>query len=346
EIVEALVDGLGVSRMEKNFRKFEALWALTHDDYESVNYLSEFRRLSHNNKEEIGTAEERGKGQDNGIFFDDTLEENEKENKELEAELGKGNQEEGIDGRTEIDYVKVEQGSGILAYLARTFDQITRGSRKENSDKLNKDMPDRRILDIKTYPVGTKLKLIVEDNDDQDVYAEDADVAAGTMTKAQRQQRYEEQVPVAVYADNQKIGYLHETEWINDSNISGDVDQDKQRSRNIRKAVVAKGKAGHTTQITSRSNGYLFKTQDGAKRTLNDAMPDDKLPIVIGSKGELKSDRNTLFTDMLLNKSAPREGVAHVVVPVGDKHIALPLDNKKFGAESGAVKAMMTAVEI
>jgi len=363
ELINALVKGLGVGPMEKHFGKFEALWSLTHEGYESVNYLSEFRRLTHNEKEEIGTAEGRGKAHDNGLFFDDTLEENEKENEELEGELNKGDQEEGIDGHTEIEYLKVKEASGIIAYLSRTFDQITRGTRRENSDKLNKEMLDKRILDAKIYPVGTKLRLVAEDNNNQDVYAEgrtdkqvvkwgakkaiwDAEVAAGNMTKAQRQQRYEEQVPVAIYAGDIKIGYLHETEWINDTNVSGDIAQDKQRSRNIRKAVVAKGKKGHNTEIANRTNGYMFKTQDGKKRTLSEAMPEKGLTILIGSKGQFKSDRNKIYSEPLLNKSAPREGVSYVVVPVGDSFIALPLDNKKFEKGSAAVNAMMRAVEI
>ena len=355
EIIEALIEEHGVGRVEGLFGRLEAVYKLTNKKYESVNYLSEFRKLTPNDEKEVETAKKRAEEADKGQFVKETETANEQENDELEKAIGSKN-----NPGDDIDYRKVVSGAGILAYLARKFEQLTSGRRKDVDNRINEEILDKSILDRTKYGPGTKLTLRVDKGYTGDVYVPGSKtptkwqakvdrwadrVKAGLMTQEEAQREYEEQVPIAIYAGETKIAYLHETTWINESNVSGNVEQDQERSRNIRRHIIATGGEYNTT-VTKKSTGYLWRSNEG-QHTLDEAMPDDTLPMVIGSQGELKSDRNTVHaTEGMYNERAPREGVAHVIVPIGEGSIAIPLNQKLIGNQNGIANTITTAMEI
>ena len=284
--------------------------------------------------------------------------------------------EDPTDTSTATDFVKVKEGSGILAYLSRKFEQIFKSgklSRQEIEDTLNEDLEVKSLLDPEKFGPGTVITLRVQDDDNTPAYVKgdntktkttwggkqtgykaelDKAVKDGLMTQEEADQKYQdfliEDVPIAVYAGEERIGYLHETEWINDTNISGNVEQDKNRSRAIREHILNSG-GEYTTTISDKSSGYLFVSKDG-HITLEDAMPDPNLEIVIGSKGEYKLSRKAgdSFKGKLVNKGAPYEGVPHVIVPLGSRHgnIAIPLKTKKLSENKAVVDSVMAAIDI
>jgi len=346
------------------FRTIELLYAMTDENHQVSNMsFNEYITITPDQREARKQAQEAERINHQGQYTENTDEEIDQEHEELADDMHKNQhseeeQEEGID---QGDVRKATAGASILAYLSRAYEKIQFGNlftRRDSSDQLNNGMLEKEILDGNKYPVGTEIELVVEDEYDTDVYPEDKSnneplkwgekkLSWKERSTEEQSMRFRDQVPIAVYAKGKKIGYLHETTWIDPISVSGDVDADRERSRKIRDHIIAKGKKGFKTKIKSRSNGVLFESVEGM-HTLADAMKGNP-PIVIGrdmTYAESK-EKNWKGGD-IINSKTPKEGVAYVLVPVNEheSRIAIPLKNKKLEDNQKVKNTIINALKV
>ena len=367
DLMDALLQRATAKNLENIFPIIERLYSLTNRDHQVSNQtLAEYLQISPEERKARRNDQNVKRANQGDNYTDEKDKEVDDDLTTIENDMrGINNQRDPKNrNRLTFDYLRVESGSGILAYLSRIYDQVFKKgnvfSKQETTDKLNEDMLTLDLLDRAKFGKGTKVTLKVEEADSTYGYEDGDNMKNKTkwglkknawkndpdLTDEQRQQKYLEQVPIAVYSGDQKIGYLHETTWINETNVSGDVERDQQENREIRKHILENGGTYDTT-ISNKTTGYLFKSTEGLQTT-SKAMPDTDLPIVIGAQGKLQKSRNKPFKGNLLNKKAPKEGVAHIVVPITTTDsLAIPLKNKKLGEDGGAAaESIMKALEI
>jgi len=365
DLVASIIGHVGVEKLAKIFPTLERVYGLANPNHVISNKtLNEYLQLSLTEKKFKRDKEDVDKRTNKGQYTNDTDKQIDEDYVNVERTVRANNSKKKIF----TDYLKVESGSGILAYLARVYDQVFKKgvfSREETINTLNVNMTDPTINDPTKYGPGTKVRLVVEDEgfEDANVYHEDSGLNQTTtwgakkemwkndpdMSEDTRRKKYNEQVPIAVYAGEQKIGYLHEVPWISELNVSGDVEADRQRSRDIRNHIVAEGE--FTTTITDKTDGYLSKSSDGHHITA-DAMPEKGLQITIATddnKLERTKGKGIDQTD-LVNKTDDtpfRKGVAYIVLPIKkNKKIAIPLKSRKLGDNQAVVRTIQRALGI
>lgn len=367
DVIDRLVDQKGAEVVEPMFDTIEELYKRINPDYQTAENFAEFRKLSPEEKRDLEGHRQVKRQEIKKVYTSKTdgqIEEVVSEiQKDLQKENGPRNPFEDV---SDVDYIRVERGASVLAYLSREFNQAFAGglvTREETTNELNENLPTKDILDPAIYVPGTEVVLKIEDNDDTEVYAEGTltkekttwgakkqlwrdQVNEGLQDEESYQRKFEEQVPVGIYAGDQKIGYLHETEWINDTNVVPEnVVSDKQHSRMIRQQIVAKRE--FKTTINSRTDGYLFISKDGKYINLNEAIPDKELPIVVGSQGEFKISREESYGKPLMNSKEPELGIPYIIVPIGiNKELAIPIKAKKLEENEAVINSIMTAIDI
>ena len=368
DIMKMLLERHGRKRVAPLFNMIQSIWTLANPGKVQNMYTNfeDYLRLSKDEEKELENDDKKAETLTNEQFTSVTEESVKKALKDIEATFNADNNKS---FSLEAEYLKVKEGAPILAYLSRLYKQ-TRDlffmQRKDTDNYINEEIQDKGILDPKKYPVGTEVTLIVEDNgqdhDNLKVYVDSSTTGQKSRTtwgmkkenwrknkvlgETERyQELYEEEVPIAVYVGGKKIGYLHETSWINETNVSGDVDKDRAKIKRIRKAIVAKG--SHKTHISHRTNGFLWKAADNELITTNEALPDPNMPILVVKNGELHESRNKKWKGTLLNKKPLQEGVSYVILPVGDgDRIAVPLVNKKLSEVADVAYTIRTVLEI
>ena len=357
DVVEEMIDRAGVVATEAAFDALEQAYKEINPDYEITGDFKKFIEPSPDEKRESDGQKAHAETDTKEQYTDKTEENVTKAQEDIENQVqGNDKQSDPTEEVSHTEYSRIKSAAGVLAYLSRVYKRI-KGTIEETSDQINSDMLVKDVLDPKKYGPGTKVSLKLEDVDATPAYAEGGTTKETTwgmkklaweadpdLTQEQRETNYQEQVPIAVYADGEKIGYLHETEWINESNVSGDVVQDKARNKKIRQFIIDKGELN--TTIKSKSSGYLFRSTQGNVKTA-DAIKEN-LPIVIGSKGDYKTSRTDVYsTEKLLNKGEPQEGVSYIVIPIGiDSQIAIPLLVDKASEHEEVVNSIMTALDI
>lgn len=362
ELIEMLIDHHGRERVEKFFNMIQGLWIQKHPGFKFFESLDDYLELNSDEKKELNAIKKEARTITSGQFTNSTVKEIEEEFDDIEKEIAK--QESSSPFSFELHYHTVESGSGILAYLSRAYKQTKKFFnvyRTDVDNYVNEELQDKGILDPDKYPVGTKVTLVVEDDDNTKVYIDSATTREKTRTtwgakkaswKARKihgeseryQELYEEEVPIAVYANGKKIGYLHETSWINPMNVHFNVESDRKRSKKIRKHIVAKGK--FETVISRRTNGYLWRVANKEFITTSEALPDSNLPILVVKNGSLHTSRTKLYSGKLINKSNLKEGRTYIVIPTAGGPLAVPLMNKKLFENPNIAKTIRRVLEI
>lgn len=234
------------------------------------------------------------------------------------------------DGSIVYDYDRINQGNNVVAFLSRAYEDIVTFvknivsiSRQDLDNKLNESS--KNALRYKNNKPGTKLKFVVEDNPDAVVYIKDSQetttwgaVSAGLDKSSDE---FIMQVPIAIYNEaGDKIGYVHNKDWITEKHVSGDLNTDMEALSKTRKAIL-NGKVNGI--ITGNNAGMFFRTRGNQLVAVSKAMPDPKLELVVSKNGLPYTNRNTTSNKTPINKL--KDGLLYAIVPYGDKHVALPL---------------------
>ena len=361
DLIDMLLDRHRKKRVGMFYNMIQGLWVQTHPNHVWINSLEDQLNITPDEQKELDNSKKESKTTFNEQFTNATAEEVNKEFDQITKEVA---QSANPSSSLEVEYLRVESGSGIIAYLSRLYRQtkdLFFVQRKDVDNYINSEIQDKAILDPEKYPVGTKVTLVVEDDDKAKVYVDSSTTGEKIRTtwgakkaswKTNRvlgeEQRYkelyEEEVPIAIYVGSKKIGYLHESSWINSMNVHGDVAKDKERSKKIRKYIVQRGT--FETAISGRTSGFLWRVANKQLITTSEALPDSNLPIVVVKNGSLYTSRNETYNGKLLNKTALKEGITYTVIPSTDGLIAVPLMNKKLSENPNIAATIRKVLEI
>lgn len=359
DIVDMLLKRHGSKRIAPLFNMIQGIYTQKKPMTNLYRNFEDYIELSETDKKELGDKKQQAKAITKEQFTEESRKELDEDIKQLEKDFSKTDEE------TEFDYVRVLQGHNVLAYLSRLYTQtksLFSLKRTDVDNKINEEIQDRDILDPKKYKVGTEVSFIVEDDNKTKVYVDSSSrkekirITWGAK-KASYQSNvvegeterynelYEEEVPIAVYINGKKVGYLHETSWINETNVSGDIETDRAMSKKIRKHIVEKG--SYNTTISKRSNGYLWKVANNELMTTDEALPDPNMTIAVVKNGKLHENRNKPVSGIKLVNKTLKEGVSYAIVPISStEHIALPLINKKLSESPEIASTIRRALEI
>jgi len=251
-------------------------------------------------------------------------------------------------GDLEYDFDRSEQGHDKGAFLARDFVQNEfsgKVTREDIDNELNEVNPD--ILNPDTLNEGTKITIKVDDDYDGDVYVGDT---KEKMPWSERKKQIgnnpdtmRDEIPMVV-VDNtgKKLFHIHDVNWINETNVYGDIESDRDALRAIRDKVLASGTSGVETSITSKSAGILFTTAKGESVLLKDGMPDPNLQLVVGKDNAFTD--NSVDRESLLNKKI-RDGQLYAIIPVGKEKIAIPLQRTQLKNNPEIYNTIVKAIE-
>ena len=226
---------------------------------------------------------------------------------------------------------RVVSGYNILAYLSRGYEDVistlndgTQSLTKEDiDDSLNENLLDKNILNPNEYQIGDELTVQLDKSYNVDSATFSSLQASETTTNSL--------VPIVILKNNKKVAYLHDTNWINENNVAGDIEVQKKKLQEVRD-TIANSTEPITIKITNRNYGVLAKTKDNRQIDTINAFPDKNLKFGIGKNGKLFNTRETETSDVVLNKDF-NEGAVYAVAQVGTKdgkkqHIGLPLRRK------------------
>lgn len=256
-----------------------------------------------------------------------------------------------VRSEADYDYKRSEEGSSLIAYLARKYNQfydaITRIFSRADINNFPNDLS--LIMDPNEIKPGRQLIFKVADNDDIEVYdpnsttkekitwgtkkAYYAENARKAGIPLEEYVLYMNEVPIAIFDANTgtQIGYVHEVSWINEENIYGPISEDIKALQGIRSKILTSPDKTLSGKVSDRTDGYLIKATGDTPPRTNRALPDSKLSIVFGRNNQLHVTRNETLKDEVNNKKIGH-GALYVVVPTGNTKTALPLLRPTFNS--------------
>ncbi len=272
----------------------------------------------------------------------------------------------GVDeqGNLIYDYMRAQEAFNRGAFLSREFNQTeTLGvvDREEFTDTVEDNL---KLLDPDFLTEGTDLVMEV----DNDYVGEKYDPTSTTREKiswpvrlAEIVKKYENsgidyrqspeyiaEVPIKVSTkDGDKVFYIHDNAWYREENLSGtqeEIAEDRRKNFEIRKSIIEKRKV--KSKVNYKSFGKLFKTFDGKKVSIDEAMPDPNLILGVGRNGviELPGEVETVLNGGKLLKTDPEDGRLYAVVKVGPSdYLPIPLQRKAISEE--VKKSIVLAIE-
>jgi len=238
-----------------------------------------------------------------------------------------------FDGTPVYEGKKITDGYNALAYLSRDYERgVMLGTLyKTNVNNELHTNADQVILDPDNFNIGDEVELRLEDNPEIEVYTEDITsnktVTWGSVKGKLSPEKYNSLVPIRVYYKNNPTNvFLHTEQWINDSNVYGDLDQDKENLKLIRDYIVKNG--SFKTNITDKTSGKLFTLTKGQTVNLTESLGNDNIVIDIAtSTGDLKNYREDLS-----NSKGLVSGATYVVLPLQNgERLAYPVFKDTIG---------------
>jgi len=299
---------------------------------------------------------------------------NEKEGKDVETEVENaavdllGSDKSLIIGTDEngnlvYNYEKSAEGYNRAAFLSREFNQ-TENVGIVDREEITNDVINSKLLDPDFLLAGTALTMEVDNDytgEKYDPTSTTRETIAWPLRLKQIIDKYEvlgqdyrqsyeyiTEAPIKVTtADGQTVFYVHDNAWYKAENLSASPEEiaiDKEKNFLIRKAIISKGKVN--SKVDYKSFGRLFKTADGKKVTVSEAMPDKNLVLGIGKDGaiELSGNSSEVMKDAKILKNNPEDGRLYAVVKVGpNEYMPIPLQRKPINQET--VDSIILAIE-
>jgi hypothetical protein len=299
---------------------------------------------------------------------------NEKEGKDVETEVENaavdllGSDKSLIIGTDEngnlvYNYEKSAEGYNRAAFLSREFNQ-TENVGIVDREEITNDVINSKLLDPDFLLAGTALTMEVDNDytgEKYDPTSTTRETIAWPLRLKQIIDKYEAlgqdyrqsyeyitEAPIKVTTtDGQTVFYVHDNAWYRAENLSASPEEiaiDKEKNFLIRKAIISKGKVN--SKVDYKSFGRLFKTADGKKVTVSEAMPDKNLVLGIGKDGaiELSGNSSEVIKDAKILKNNPEDGRLYAVVKVGpNEYMPIPLQRKPINQET--VDSIILAIE-
>lgn len=250
-------------------------------------------------------------------------------------------------------YGKTTEGHNKGAYQGRNFVQINGDgivTREEITNELNDVNPD--ILNPDKLKPGHKIKLI-EDFDYDGMVYDSTSTTKGEVKWSDRKKQIandsealQNETPIVAIdiSTGKKLFYVHDINWMTSENIDSTPEElynDIQALKAVRAKVLASGSEGVETKIDKKTSGILFKTADNKSIALSEAMPDEKLIMVVGKDGGYIG--TNIENDKIIGSDNIKDGYGYAIVPVGDKFMAVPLERTTLSPE--VVETVVQAVQ-
>lgn len=266
------------------------------------------------------------------------------------------------ENQVESDYEHPKTPHNIFAYLSRNYiqylDKDGKIKREDIDNLINEGILTTDILDPNKLPIGSKLRLEVDESYDGDIYSEYIN-ENGTQTLLNWKQysseldtnsrKYKDNVPIAIYSGDTKVAYIHQVSWINDIN-NPDLSQKKLREeidnlRNLRERII---KSPVEAIVDNKTPGILFEAVDGEQIPVSDAMPDDNLILAIGVNDKLQygRDEKDTFDGDLVEWASVFNGVTHALAQASNgQYIPIYLHNTKMKNNTIVKNSIMTTLK-
>ena len=267
-------------------------------------------------------------------------------------------------GNLIYNYERSAEGYNRGAFLSREFNQ-TDNVGTVDREEITNDVINSRLLDPDFLLAGTPLTMEVDNNYEGEKYDPtsttrekiswpirlqqiiDKYTALGQDYRQSYEYIAEAPIKVTIEGESDAIFYVHDNAWYKEENLSAspeDIAIDKEKNFLIRKAILSKGRVN--SKVDYKSFGRLFKTADGKKVTVSEAMPDKNLVLGVGKDGaiELSGNSSEVLKDGKILKHTAEDGRLYAIVKVGPKEfMPIPLQRKPISAE--VIDSIMFAVE-
>ncbi len=273
-------------------------------------------------------------------------------------------------GNLIYNYDRSSEGYNRGAFLSREFNQTDdQGviNREEFNDKVEDNLD---ILDPDKYTEGEELILDLDLNYSGEKYDpksntrekiswEDRLIELNNLAKEQgipltQLPEYIAEVPIVVKAkDGTPIFYVHDNAWYREENLNAsaeEIAEDKARNYKIREHIVKNGTA--KSRISYKSYGKLFKTADGKKLSLTEAMPDPNLVIAVGKNGTFDANKalpietinGKSVSPRIIGNAKVQEGRPYALVRVA-QGVYMPIPVQRSPIAPQVVDTIMFAIE-
>lgn len=273
-------------------------------------------------------------------------------------------------GNLIYNYDRTSEAYNKGAFLSREFNQKDDQGIINREEFTNEVKDNLDILDPDKYLEGEELTLDIDLNYSGEKYDpksntretiswENRLIELSNLAKKQgipltQLPEYIAEVPIVVKAkDGTPIFYVHDNAWYREENLNAsaaEIAEDKARNFKIREHIVKNGTA--KSHISYKSYGRLFKTADGKKLSLTEAMPDPNLIIAVGKNGTYDAN-NALPIETINGKSvSPRiignatvqEGRPYALVRVA-QGVYMPIPVQRSPIATQVVDTIMFAIE-
>ena len=273
-------------------------------------------------------------------------------------------------GNLIYNYDRASEGYNRGAFLSREFNQ-TDDQGVINREEFTNEVEDNLdILDPDKYNEGEELTLDIDFNYEGEKYDPNSttkekiswatrldqlnNLAKERGVEIYQLPEYIAEMPIVVKAkDGTTLFYLHDNAWYRAENLNAspeEIAEDKARNYKIREHVFRNGVT--KSFISYKSYGRLFKTADGKKLSLNEAMPDPNLVIAVGKNGTFDANR-ALPVETINGKSvspkiignAPiQEGRPYALVRVA-KGVYMPIPVQRSPISQEVIDTVIFAIE-
>jgi len=267
-------------------------------------------------------------------------------------------------GNLVYNYERSAEGYNRAAFLSREFNQ-TENVGVVDREEITNDVINSKLLDPDFLLAGTALTMEVDNDytgEKYDPTSTTRETIAWPLRLKQIIDKYEllgqdyrqsyeyiTEVPIKVNIEGESkpVFYVHDNAWYRAENLSSSPEEiaiDKEKNFLIRKAIISKGKVN--SKVDYKSFGRLFKTADGKKVTVSEAMPDKNLVLGIGKDGaiELSGNSSEVMKDAKILKNNPEDGRLYAIVKVGpNEYMPIPLQRKPINQET--VDSIILAIE-
>jgi len=251
-------------------------------------------------------------------------------------------------------YSSITQAYNTIAWLGRKYRQETRDNNTviiDLEDELN-ESSFKLLMDPDKFLPGSKITLEVEDDDSVPMYDLnlrdfESITTWGEYKKSLMENRvfedltneekdlYISNIPVRIIDEyNNKLGYIHRTEWSDIDRISGDVELDRKNNLELRKSVYEKSSLN--TEITYKSYGSLMSAVDNKKDSLKNRFKDPNLVISVWNHEtqSLQLSRDKKYKghkdDILVNTTLV-SGIPYVIAKIQkNTYMGIPVTSSKI----------------
>jgi hypothetical protein len=273
-------------------------------------------------------------------------------------------------GNLIYNYDRASEGYNRGAFLSREFNQTDDQGVINREEFTNKVEDNLDILDPDKYNEGEELTLDIDFNYEGEKYDPNSttrekiswatrldqlnNLAKERGVEIYQLPEYIAEMPIVVKAkDGTTLFYLHDNAWYRAENLNAspeEIAEDKARNYKIREHIFRNGVT--KSFISYKSYGRLFKTADGKKLSLNEAMPDPNLVIAVGKNGTFDANK-ALPVETINGKSvspkiignAPiQEGRPYALVRVA-KGVYMPIPVQRSPVSQEVIDTVIFAIE-